>query len=126
MRPEVHVGAVGRVAAVELELVGEAGALFKGHAHARALEEGVRGVGHGLHEVLVVVVPDSELDRLGRFYRGLRLRRLGDGRGTVRSRLVRRAAGREQRHQQQSAEQYGQEFLHFSSSVLIQNSKTFY
>ena len=29
MRPEVHVGAVGRVAAVELELVGEAGALSK-------------------------------------------------------------------------------------------------
>ena len=80
MRPEVHVGAVGRVAAVELELVGKAGALFKGKRHTRPLELCVCGVGHRLHEGFVVVVPDCKLYG---FSRRFRLRRFRCGRGAL-------------------------------------------
>ena len=70
VRIEVHVRAIGGVAAVELELVGHIGLLLEMDGDAVVCQGGVDLVGDGLHDGLAAVMPDVHRHRaLG----GLRL-----------------------------------------------------
>ena len=85
---EIHVGSVGRVAAVELQLVGHVGFLFELNGDAVIRQRGVDLIRDGLHNGLAAVVPDGHGDGLRR--RGGFRRRSGCG---LRGRLFGRRGG---------------------------------
>ena len=74
---EIHVGSVGRIAAVELQLVGHVGFLFEPNGDAVIRQRGVDLIRDGLHNGLAAVVPDGHGDGLRR--RGGFRRRSGCG-----------------------------------------------
>ncbi len=111
---EVHIRGVGRVAAVQLELVGHIGLFLKNDGDLIVCELGVHLIGNGLHDALVPVVPNRDCD--GIFWRIRRIGTLCGFRGRGSGALGRRLGASGQcAETQRRSKQEGSNLFHYKS-----------